>query len=129
MITQTSTTRKSVLVVDDEPDVLAIIKSSLQKSGFEVQGFTDSILALEHFQQHSTSYDIVLSDIRMPGMNGFKFARNVRAANSEIRIFLMTAFEMHKSELEKVLPSVRVDQIIQKPVSMREMVTTIEKSL
>ncbi len=121
--------RKSILVVDDEADVLAIIKLSLQKLGFEVQGFTDSILALEHLQQHPTGYNIVLSDIRMPGMNGFEFARKVRATNSEVRIFLMTAFEMHKSELEKVLPSVKVDTVIQKPVSMREMVAVIEKSL
>lgn len=121
--------RKSILVVDDEPDILAIIKLHLQKSGFAVQGFTDPVLALQHFQQHIADYDIVLSDIRMQGMNGFEFARKIRAANSEIRIFLMTAFEIHKSEFEKVLPSVKIDGLIQKPMSMREMVTVIESNL
>jgi hypothetical protein len=41
----------------------------------------------------------------------------------------MTAFEMQKSELEKVLPSVKVEGLIQKPVSMREMISVMEKSL
>jgi DNA-binding response OmpR family regulator len=121
--------RKSILVLDDEPDILTIIKMHLQKSGFAVQVFTDPVLALEHFLQHPADYDIVLSDIRMPGMNGFEFVRKIRAANSQVKVLLMTAFEMHKSDLEKVLPSVKVDGLLLKPMSMREMVTVIERNL
>jgi DNA-binding response OmpR family regulator len=65
----------------------------------------------------------------MPGMNGFEFVRKVRAANSQVKVFLMTAFEMHKSNLEKVLPSVKVDGLLLKPMSMREMVAVIESNL
>jgi DNA-binding response OmpR family regulator len=121
--------RKSILVVDDEPEVLAVLKLHLQKSSFEVKRFTDPILALKHFQQHTKDYDTVLSDIRMQGMNGFEFVREVRAADSDVKIFLMTAFEMHRSEFEKVLPSVKISGLIQKPMSMCEMVTVIEKNL
>jgi CheY-like chemotaxis protein len=108
---------------------MAVIKLHLQKSGFVVQGFTDPVQALEHLQQDKTRYDVVLSDIRMPGMNGFEFVRKIREINPKVKIFLMTAFEMHKSEFERLLPSVKVDGLIQKPMSMREMITVIEKNL
>lgn len=118
--------KKSILVVDDEHDTLEIIRLHLQRRGLAVQGFTDPALALQHFLQHPSGFDIVLSDIRMQGMNGFEFVRKVKEINSGVKIFLMTSFEMQKSELEKVLPSVKVDGLIQKPMSMREMITVIE---
>jgi CheY-like chemotaxis protein len=121
--------KKSILVVDDEPDITTIIKIALQRSGWAVKEFTNPLLALKHFELNSIEYDIILSDIRMPDMNGFDLVRKVKAINPQVKILLMTAFEMQKSELEKVLPSVKVDGLIQKPVSMREMITIIEKSL
>jgi DNA-binding NtrC family response regulator len=61
---------QSILVVDDELDIVESIKLWLQKRGLEVQGFTDPILALEYFKNYTSSIGIVLSDIRMPQMNG-----------------------------------------------------------
>jgi CheY-like chemotaxis protein len=121
--------KKSILVIDDEPDIITIIKMALQRSGWAVKEFTDPLLALQHFELNSTEYDMILSDIRMPSMNGFDLVRKVKTINPQVKILLMTAFEMKKSELGKVLPSVKVDDLIQKPVSMREMITVIEKSL
>jgi CheY-like chemotaxis protein len=119
--------RKSILVVDDEQDIIMIIKMALQRSGWAVNDFTDPILALEHFERHSKDYDAILSDIRMPGMNGFDFARRIKATKSDVKIFIMTAMEISRSELEKVLPSVKIDGLIQKPVSMHMLVSLIEK--
>jgi DNA-binding response OmpR family regulator len=50
----------------------------LQKQGFEVFGFTDPLLALEHFQINSRKYGLVISDLRMPGMNGYEFLKSQR---------------------------------------------------
>jgi CheY-like chemotaxis protein len=119
--------KKSILVVDDDPDIVTIIKMALQSNGWVVKEFTNPILALEHFEQHSTNYNAVLSDIRMPGMSGFDLAREVKVIKPDIKIFLMTALEISRSELEKVLPSVKVDGLIEKPVSMRMLVSLIEK--
>jgi len=119
--------KKSILVVDDEPDIITIIKMALQRNGCGVKEFTNPLLALQHFELNSTEYDMILSDIRMPGMNGFDLVRKVKTINPQVKILLMTAFEMQKSELEKVLPSVKVDGLIQKPVSMRALVSLLER--
>ncbi|AFU57781.1 putative response regulator receiver protein [Candidatus Nitrososphaera gargensis Ga9.2] len=67
--------------------------------------------------------------MRMPGMNGFELARKVKAANPEIKIFLMSAFELSISEFEKVLPSIKVNGMLEKPVSMHMLVSLIVKQL
>jgi CheY-like chemotaxis protein len=121
--------RKSILVVDDEKDIVMIIKMALQRSSWTVKEFTDPTLALENFERHSTDYDAVLSDIRMPSMNGFDFVRRIKATKSDVKVFIMTAMEISRSELEKVLPSVKIDGLIQKPVSMHVLVSLIEKGI
>jgi PleD family two-component response regulator len=60
------TLSKSILILDDEYDIVTILKKSLSIAGFSVFGFTDPLLALEHFKSNSDMYEIVLTDVRMP---------------------------------------------------------------
>ena len=69
---------QAILVLDDEFDILTTIKSFLQKHGFHVYAFTDPHLALEHFQINATIYCLIISDIKMPHMNGFEFIKKVK---------------------------------------------------
>ena len=57
--------------------------------------------------------DIVITDIRMPQMNGFEVARAVKEIRLDIKIALITTFDINKSEFEKVLPSTNVDAFIE----------------
>ena len=66
-----------ILIVDDEFDVISIFKQALKKKGFHVFGFTDPLLALEHFQINVKRYGLVISDLRMLGMNGYEFVKKV----------------------------------------------------
>jgi CheY-like chemotaxis protein len=63
--------KKSILLVDDEPDIIEIFKIDLEDNGFKVDAFTDPELALSSFKV-GTSYDLLLLDFRMPKMNGYK---------------------------------------------------------
>ena len=74
-ISTTAGEHNNILVLDDEPDITTVITTSLIKNGFNVFGFTNPFLALEHFQMNFKDYSIILSDIRMPGMNGFEFVK------------------------------------------------------
>lgn len=65
-----------VLIVDDEPDIISVLKEGLKLKGFEVDGFTDPRKALEQFKPNS--YDIVVSDIKMPHINGFQLCRKIK---------------------------------------------------
>src|SRR5919109_5597316 len=124
---------KSILVLDDEFDIVAIIKDTLQKQqqqqqhGIDVYAFTDPLLALEHFQLNFKDYVLVLSDIRMPGMNGFEFVKRVRAINPIIKVLLMSAFNISDCEFSNPLSSISVDGFVQKPISLRDLKSTIQK--
>ena len=121
-------TSKSILVLDDDLDIIVIIKSVLQKQGFVVFGFTDPYLALEHFKINANDYGLVISDVRMPGMNGFEFVSRVKELRPDIKAILMTAFEINDIKNSKLLPAgIRIDAYIQKPISIQALTSLTEK--
>jgi DNA-binding NtrC family response regulator len=81
-----------VLVVDDEHNLLMTLGANLELEGFEVHTADTGERALELFREHD--FDLVLSDIRMPGMNGVDLFRRLRAAKPEVPVVLMTAFAL-----------------------------------
>jgi DNA-binding response OmpR family regulator len=124
-----SSNQMMIQVVDDDFDILNIIKLYLQKAGLNVFGFTDPNLALEHFRINYKDYILIVSDIRMPGMNGFEFVRKVREISPTIKILLMSAFEINSTELSVGLGETKIEGFIQKPISLREMTSIVQKQL
>lgn len=57
----------------------------------------------------------------MPGISGFDFARKVSTIDSKVKIMLVTAYEVKKEEFDKVVPSLRIDALINKPISMTRL--------
>ena len=120
-----------ILVVDDDFDISTLIKMVLQKQGYDVSGFTDPILALEHFRINYETCSLVISDLRMPYMNGFEFLKNIRRIKPTVNVVLMSAFNIEE-DLEYSMHSTRPDNInsfIQKPVSMRSLVKTVKSCI
>lgn len=118
--------RKSILVLDDEFDIVNVIKLGLNKTNnLKVYGFTDPLLALKHFKLNAAEYGLVISDIRMPKMNGYEFVREVKKIKPKVKVFLMTAFDINSQEFSKVLPDIKVNQFIKKPISIGELTTSI----
>jgi CheY-like chemotaxis protein len=62
-------------------------------------------------------YALLISDIKMPRMNGFELVRQIKQIYSDINIVLITAFEVKESEFVTVLPSTKIDDLVKKPVS------------
>lgn len=119
------TSQKSILVLDDDPDIGNIFKLGLQKKfAYNVFAFTDPFLALEHFKLNSEIYGLVISDVRMPAMNGYEFVTKVKQINRDVKVCLMSAFEIN--DLELGLPkSVRIDEFLQKPLSLEKLTKII----
>ena len=117
----------SVLLIDDDKDILLTLKLSLERKGMNTQGFTDPVLAVEHFKDNAANYDIVITDIRMQKMNGFEVARAVKEIRPDIKLAFITAFEINKSEFEKVLPSTKVDALITKPFKPNTFSETLKE--
>jgi DNA-binding NtrC family response regulator len=118
---------QSILVVDDEFDIVESIKLWLHRRGLDIQGFTNPLLALEYFKNNNSRIGLVLSDIRMPQMNGFELVKRIRALGTEVRIILMSAFEINHVEIARVLPNIKIDSLISKPISLRNLTKTIDK--
>jgi two-component system cell cycle sensor histidine kinase/response regulator CckA len=109
------------LVVDDEPDIVEPIKLWLQRRGLEVHAFTDPLIALEYFKNNTGKVDMVLSDIRMPQMNGYELVKRIKNLQGGVRVILMSAFEINLKEMARVLPDVKIDSLISKPISLRDL--------
>jgi DNA-binding NtrC family response regulator len=120
-----------IMVVDDEKDILSIVKRGLEsKNRFQVETFIDAESALESLKDNSDEYyDLVLTDIRMPKINGFELYRRIKESNPNMKIVFITAFEINKDEFSKVIPSMDVIDFISKPVSMSTLITKLNSIL
>jgi CheY-like chemotaxis protein len=120
---------KRILVVDDEKDILLIIKRTLEKWAYVVDTFYRPEEALGHFQKNIQAYDLILCDIRMPGMSGFEFVTLVRQLNMNVKLILMTAFEVDSTTLREALPTVKIDDLLKKPFVITEICKIIDRHL
>lgn len=116
-----------IMVVDDEQDITFVIKHALEKQGFTVATFNKPEEALSHFKPDY--YAMLITDIRMPAMNGFELYREVRKRDSKIKIAFMTAFDVYEAEFRKVLPSIDASCFFKKPVHMNELADRVKKEL
>jgi two-component SAPR family response regulator len=114
------------MVLDDDFDFSQLVKKILQKHRFKnVFAFTDPLLALEHFRINQKDYSLIISDIRMPTMNGLEFVREARKINPKVKVVLMTAFEINEKEFARVLPKPKIDGLIRKPASSKQILSTV----
>jgi CheY-like chemotaxis protein len=125
-----------ILIVDDEPDILSIVRRVLEEYGFNVCCFTKPNIALEHYRISPNNHSLVISDLHMPNINGMEFLRKVREINSDTKIFLTTSnFEMSdlgvllfpNSNLSSSLNNFIIDEFIQKPFSIEQLIVLIRK--
>jgi CheY-like chemotaxis protein len=94
---RSNTNRKnvSVLAVDDELDTVNLIKQVLEVGGQRVCAFTNPLVASQHFNSDPKDHhDIIISDIRMSGMNGYELVRKAKQNNPKVKVILMSAFEI-----------------------------------
>jgi DNA-binding NtrC family response regulator len=114
-----------LLVVDNDSDIVHVLKLGLLRKGFLVDGFTNPEEALYGFKSSSKAYCLVLSDIRMPYFSGIQLARKVEDIDSGVKVVLMTSFEIRDNEFSKVFPSTHVDGFVQKPIGIRDLTNKI----
>ena len=121
----------NITVVDDEPDILFTYKYLLSAEGYNVQAFTDPQEALKHLVQlpnPSSYYQLVLLDIRMSRLNGLQLFYRIKAISPNIKIIFLSALDIAE-ELTSILPGVKYDDIIKKPVTREYFVSKINSVL
>jgi DNA-binding NtrC family response regulator len=84
------TPRLRILVLDDEPIVVKRLKPAFEKAGYEAETFTDSESALARFMEKP--FDIVITDLKMEGMDGMAFLEQVKTRSPETGCIVITGF-------------------------------------
>lgn len=106
-----------ILVVEDDKDLNRTVCSFLNNSGYEAKGCLNALDAYDALYENV--YDLIVSDIMMPEVDGFEFARNVRAVNENIPILFMTAKDDIASKQRGF--RIGVDDYMTKPIDLDEL--------
>ena len=106
-----------ILVVEDDRELNRTVCSFLNRSGYESSGCLDANEAYDALYSHM--FDCIVSDIMMPGVDGFEFARNVRELNQDIPILFMTARDDIASKQRGF--RIGVDDYMVKPIDLDEL--------
>jgi two-component system cell cycle sensor histidine kinase/response regulator CckA len=117
--------QSKLLIVDDDPDIVYVLKVGLLRNRFLVDAFTNPQEALHSFKSNAKSYCLVVSDIRMPALSGIQLAKKIKEIKPDVKVVLMTAFEIRENEFSKVFPSTNVDGFLQKPFTIRDLTSKV----
>ncbi|MFZ7126729.1 MAG: response regulator [Desulfobacterales bacterium] len=106
-----------ILVADDNPHVLILVSRMLETMGFETVPSQNGFEALKRFEQGD--FDLVLTDLQMPGMNGWELALQVKSLAPEVPVVALTG----QSEMEVMerLTGSGVDHVLFKPLNMDDL--------
>ena len=118
---------RSILIIDDEIDIINSVKRWLEADGFIVHGIADPLQALEYFQNNSNDIDFVLSDIRMRKIDGRDLVKRIKTIRPETKIIFMTALETDRLELSEMLPSIKIDGFMTKPGSLQKLANDLNR--
>jgi DNA-binding NtrC family response regulator len=116
-----------VAVIDDEIDITYLFRDALNHiPGVEAFGFSDPNLALEHFRENHKNYRCIISDYRMPTMNGIDLLDKVKEIKSDVATILISAFEIR----DEVFKNTHcVNMFIQKPVRIQDLIEKVQQYL
>jgi CheY-like chemotaxis protein len=118
---------ENILLVDDEEGILIMEKRLLMRLGYQVTSYLSSIEALEVFRLNPARYDLVISDMAMPGLPGDKLAAALLKIRPDIPILLCTGFSDSLSE-EK-MSSLGIKDLLIKPIVMKVLAQKIREAL
>ena len=115
----------TVLVVEDEPKMLRLLEMNLAEEGYKVRAAADAEAGLKLFREHRI--DVVLTDLKLPGMGGLEFLAAVKRADSRIPVIVMTAYGTVETAVEAMKAG--ASDYILKPFSLEEIKLIVSKEL
>ena len=114
-----------ILVVEDDANLNKMVCSYLKSSGFDVKGCLNAEAAYE--EMYNTLYELIISDIMMPGINGFEFAESVRKVNRTIPILFMSARDDLPAKQKGF--QIGIDDYMVKPIELDELLLRVRALL
>ena len=127
-----SSNNRIVSVVDDDASTATFFHEALRQNidGISVFSFIDPVKALEHFTENKERYALVISDLRMPGLNGLELLKKVRTSSPKVRTILMSAYNFEEEELfQQYMKEAVINSTIEKPVTMNRLYERVREQL
>ena len=119
--------RARILFVDDEPTLLEIGSELLKRLGYRVTTRGDGHAALETFKARSDEFDLVITDMTMPGLTGDKLARELLQIRADLPVILCTGFG--NAVMGRNAGQTGVKAYLMKPFVLRDLAKTIRQVL
>ena len=121
--------QKRILIIDDEQDIANILQLTLERYGFKTDAYTDPVLAYNNFRDGQ--YDLVILDIKMPGVDGFHLYQKIRRIDGKVKMIFLTASEYYYEQFrkEKGFKNFEQELFLRKPIGNEDLVQAINKLL
>jgi len=116
-----------VLLVDDEPVLVENLDAALASRGYQVSAFTSSLAALEAFRADPSVFDVLLTDLTMPGLSGLQVAQTVQSLRPGFPVVLMTGLVGMLDQ--DVATRLRFREVLEKPKSAAEVAEALERAV
>ena len=116
--------KKIVSIVDNEIDITELFEYAISSSmhGVSVITFNDSVIALEHFTDNKKNYALVISDLRMPNLNGLELLKKVKQLNPSVRTILISAYELDDDQVfQNYMKQGIINLFVKKPIGLPEL--------
>ena len=127
-----SSDSRIVSVVDDDVSTATFFHEALRQNidRISVFSFIDPVKAFEHFTEYKEDYALVISDLRMPGLNGLELLKKVKTSNPKVRTILMSAYNFEEEELfQQYMEEQVINSTIEKPVTMNRLYERVREQL
>lgn len=115
---EVDTGTESLLIVDDEKVVAMMLKKLLEQLGYAANVETESKKALDRLKANPAQYDLVLTDLTMPGMTGLELAREIKKVRADLPILLMTGYG---DSIAEDATQYNIKRILGKPINRKEL--------
>jgi CheY-like chemotaxis protein len=119
--------RCQLLIIDDDADIVRALKKGLEARGFQVSAYNDPLDAVANFQPGR--FEIILTDLKMPGMDGVEVYRHVAARDSKAKVAFLTSFDMLPAEFMRELAKTQSVVLLKKPISLSSLEGALVKLL
>jgi DNA-binding NtrC family response regulator len=116
---------KEIIVIDDEKIVCNMCQRVLEAEGYQVEAFTDSVLALERIM--AKRFDIVVTDLKMEKVSGMDILREVNERYPETKVIMLTAYATLDAAIEAIRE--KIFDFFPKPVKIEDLKNSIKKAL
>ncbi|HUJ19131.1 MAG TPA: ATP-binding protein [Nitrospirota bacterium] len=117
---------ETVLVVDDEPDILHAIQDTLSSHGYKVFAVSDPVSAINIFKKLSSEIDLVITDIVMPRLNGKELVGQIKAMNADVKVLAISGYTKYVAPKDEIG---EINGFLQKPFESYYLLTVVRRIL